>query len=425
MLDKIIIALVALMPITIMTSQTIPSALFYGIALLSLILLITHKSLDTHGFTRNHKPVLISLSIFTLVVLFAGIWHGKLAGLDLEIALRFFLGVWLLGVAFSYIPKNILVHSIWGFLIAGLIASIYIIGLVLSGENRPQTSAVYNAVGYGSLTALLMIIALFSTRYHISKYIKTELIFKIALVLICFLAVVLTQTRTAWVAMPLFILVGAILFTPYKPGNRKSFSKSTPAKIIGLAIIAFIAIGTVFISSDKMRHRANLAYNEAVNCVGDQSTTDNSICIRLQLWRAALDMTSERPIAGNGSKRYFNDYLQNESYPKGLVSTYVAKGWGEPHNDLLLALSSFGIPGGIALLLIYLAPSIVFLKRLSFRNTPEARAAAAMGICLCLGFMIFGFTETMFRSMRTVSFYAMGTALFLVLSRPESVQIEN
>jgi O-antigen ligase len=41
-----------------------------------------------------------------------------------------------------------------------------------------------------------------------------------------------------------------------------------------------------------------------------------------------------------------------------------------------------------------------------------------MGVALCLGFAVFGITELMFRGMRTVGFYTMFVALFLVLSEP-------
>lgn len=46
----------------------------------------------------------------------------------------------------------------------------------------------------------------------------------------------------------------------------------------------------------------------------------------------------------------------------------------------------------------------------------EIRVAAAMGTALCVGFIIFGITETMFRSMRMLSFYAVMIALLLALS---------
>jgi O-antigen ligase len=45
-----------------------------------------------------------------------------------------------------------------------------------------------------------------------------------------------------------------------------------------------------------------------------------------------------------------------------------------------------------------------------------ARVAAAMGLVLCLGFFVFGWTELMLRSIRTIGFYAMSIAWLLALS---------
>lgn len=411
------------MPMAIMTSQTIPSPLFYVMAAFAIAIIALANKNNIKQEFKNNRMLFLCMGTPLIALLISSAVHGKLVGLDLEVSLRIFLGTIFLALAFFTIDKKLLQKTSWGFIAAGLIASCYIFYLLVIGgdgyvsDGRPQTSAVYNAVGYGSLTALLMTITLFSIAIPTTKYSRLELIIKIAIVVIALIATILTKTRTAWMAMPVFILIAVILFVPVK-GQINKVSKKLIIKISSIFIIALIAITAFLASNHAMRDRVVLAYDEAISCVGEQSTTDSSICIRLQLWRASLDMLAERPFSGNGSKRYFNDYLQQESYPKGIVSPYVAENWGEPHNDILLAASSFGILGAIALLIIYLAPTGIFIRRLSYKYPSEIRAAAAMGVCFCLGFMIFGFTETMFRSMRTVSFYAMGIAFFMALSKP-------
>lgn len=418
-LNNIFILIAILIPISIMTGQKLPSPLFYILIAISLALLTQVSRKKICLYSREYKSLLLGMSISLIVVLFSSALHQKLVGLDLEVSIRFFIGTWVLILGFLTLESYQLQKIIIGYVITALLSSVYILFLVASGESRPQTIAVYNAVGYGSLTALFMVIALFSVKINFTKYTKAELVIKLLIALLSFVAVILTQTRTAWMAMPVFIIVGAILFFDGKqiviPDKNTELKKSYP-KFIGIIIILFVVIGTVFISNHTMRYRAVQAYNQAVNCVGNKDTVDNSICIRFQLWRASIDMLSERPVIGNGSKRYFNDYLQNESYPKGIVSEFVASGWGEPHNDMFLYLASFGFPGGVALLVIYLVPGFIFARRLLKSNSNNVKTAAAMGLCVCLGFMIFGFTETMFRHMRTVSFYTMSVAFFMALS---------
>lgn len=410
MSSTLLIILAALMPITVMTSQDIPSPLFYVTLAVSIGVLVQHRCAGARHFYQNHKGVLLCMAGPVIVVLFSSIWHGHMEGLDLEVGLRFLLGTWIPGLAFSCIPRERLQHTLWGFIAAALIASAYFIYLVLSMGYRPDNTGIYNAVGYGSLIALLMTLTLCSLRQPLTSHHGSEITLKLLVSLIAFAALMTSLVRTAWVAVPLFAVIAAILFSPPKK----------PGRLLATALIAILTMGAFFASSDAMRHKAALAYQEVVDCTGGESTANTSVCIRLQMWRASLNMMSKRPIAGTGSKRYFNDYLNKESLPEGTVSPFVAEGWGEPHNDLMLALASFGIPGGIALLLIYLSPAWVFARRLTFQHPDQNRAAAAMGLIVSLGFLTFGLTETMFRGMRTVSFYSLCIGLFLVLSDSES-----
>ncbi len=406
--STLLIILTALMPVAVMTSQSIPSPLFYLTLAAGLGVLVRHRCAGARHFHQNNKGLLICMAAPTAVALFSAAWHGHLEGLDLEVGLRFLLGAWVLGLAYSCIPRAHLRHALWGFIAAALIASTYFIYLVLSMGYRPDNTGIYNAVGYGSLIALLMTLTLLTLRQPLTQRPGPEIALKLLVFVITFTALMMSLVRTAWVAVPLFVVIAAALFSP----PRK------PVRLLATALVAMLVMGAFFASSDDMRRKATMAYQEVVDCTGSGSTADTSVCIRLQMWRASLDMMSKRPIAGTGSKRYFNDYLNKESLPEGTVSPFVAEGWGEPHNDLMLALASYGVPGGIALLLIYLAPAWVFVRRLAFRHPARIRAAAAMGLAVSLGFLIFGFTETMFRGMRTVSFYSLCIGLFLVLSDP-------
>src|SRR3546814_18014746 len=92
--------------------------------------------------------------------------------------------------------------------------------------------------------------------------------------------------------------------------------------------------------------------------------------------------------------------MQTRALPDDVVSKYVAYNFGEPHNDALKALYSFGVLGGLGLLLMYFAPACLFIRRMSHRYSSQTRAAAAMGAAFCLGFALFGLTELMFRGMQ-------------------------
>lgn len=408
MTHTLFLALTALMPISIMSSQAVPSTLFYVMLGMAVLLLAQRRFAGAGSISRAHFGLLLCMGTPLVVVLLAGAYHGRIEGVDLETNLRFFLGTWVLLLAYGRLTPNEVRHALWGFVLAALLAAGFVFYLVAQGQSRPETSGVYNAVGYGSLMALLSVLCVLLIPIRLTAWRRAECILKLLVASLALVGVVLTLTRTAWVAMPVFMVIAALLFVP-----RRRFGPLFGAMAAGLLVMAAF-LGT----NDNMRSRVVDAYQEAIGCTGSRSTTDSSICIRLQMWRASLDMLDKRPLAGTGSKRYFNDYLVKESLPEGTVSPYVAEGWGEPHNDLMLYLASFGYPGGLALLLIYLGPIWILGRRLLGDYPMELRAAAAMGLAVCLGFMIFGLTETMFRSMRTVSFYAMCVALFVGLSMP-------
>src|SRR5690606_20551615 len=409
MLRALLPLLLAIMPVAIMTGPDLPSTIYYLILAVSLGLLVQHRFAGAGELTRQYRWVIAAMGAPLAAVLLAAPFHGFVASSDLETALRFFLGVWLVVLALSYVPTKIVWQVTWGFLLAAVAAAAFVFYLTGPDFQRPNTGAVYNAVGQGDLTVLPTVLVVVSLTWTITPWPRAERVLKLVVAALGLTAFVLTQTRSGWVAVPAFALIAAVLFT----------ARPHPVRIVIASMALLAVMATVFISNDALRGRAVDGYNEAIACHGEQSTANTSICIRLQLWRASVDMMSQNPLTGIGSKRFFGDQLQEDSLPKGIVSERVAEGWGEPHNDVMLALASFGIPGGVALLLVYLVPAWTFARRMSFENCAAVRTAAAMGLAVCLGFLIFGIAETMFRGMRTASFYALCVAVFLTLSRPK------
>ena len=212
--------------------------------------------------------------------------------------------------------------------------------------------------------------------------------------------------------MPLFILLGVVLFV----GVQK------PRRLMGVLGLCTLILIVSVASSDALRHRIVEGVKEVKTCQGESSTVFTSMCIRIQLWRTAVDAGLTNPWVGLGDGSRYHQYMQDEAVPKGLVSQKVAQsGFGEPHNDLLLAFAGFGFPGALGLLLVYLMPCFYFIPRLlSTSVSNQARAAAAMGVAICLGFALFGLTEMMFRRMNTMGFYVAFVALFMVLSDERS-----
>lgn len=397
----------AAMPVAIMTGNVAPSIIYYGSLILALWLIIQDKAPSGRRTPSGYMPLLIAMGSPTIVVVFASAWNGFFSSGDFETSSRILLGSVFILYALQRVSRRHLSQVVWGFAVAGLVAAAYIFYLAWPNWERPYTTAVYNAVIYGNLVFVLAITVFLSAAATFTRWPKTERALKLAIAAITFFAFVMTQTRTTWLALPFCIVIAAVLFTKKADWRRVVL-------VTGLLLAAF---ASVYASSDALRSRATLAVNQVVNCHGEGRLNEDSLCIRLQLWRASLQMAKERPVAGLGDRKLFTQTMQEESVPAGIVTPKVAR-WLEPHSDLMMAFATFGVPGGVALLLVYLFPAIVFTRRLAFGNPQAVRSAAAIGLAVCVAFIVAGFGDTMFRSMRIASFYAMTLAVFLRLSEP-------
>lgn len=409
MLKLPLVILYALMPIALLTNAKAPSMIFYLTLVAGLVIWSSHRFAGAREISLRYKGLLICYSVLLCAVIASTIAHSHWPGANGEGALRFFLGMWLLLLAMAQIDRQFLQQSLWGVYAAGLISAGLVLWLSWPGFIRPDTPT-HNAVTYGNLMLMLAVISAFSVKISLTPWPRAELAFKLATTALILGGFVITMTRSGWVAMPIFIFLGVLLYA-----RPKNLLRTLAMTLVGVAI----AVGIVA-TNDSLRSRATTAYQEAIECRGDSSTANTSVCVRIQLWHASLDMMQRNPWVGIGDGGQFHHQLKTESFPKGLVSEYIVdEGFGEPHNDLMFMLAVFGIPGGLGLLLIYLAPVWYFAKRLAGNHPPEIRAAAATGIAFCLGFMVFGITELMFRRMHTIGFYTMFVALFLILSDPD------
>lgn len=412
-LSRLIVALCILLPVTLLASSSLPSAVFYALVAVSLALLAQKRFTAVGAQTRRYRWVIVSYCILFIAVAASSLYHGEWAGANSEGALRFAMGLWLLLLALPHVGEQRLRHVIWGIYAAGLVATVTVLWLAFKTNVRPETPTII-IVSYSSIMMLLFALIVYSLKWPLTRFSRLEPVLKMVLAVAIFTGFLAAQTRTGLLGLPLFVLLGIMLFT--------GFAK--PVRSLGLLLAAGVLAVVVIANTDLLRGRILQGVQEVSTCQGSNATKLNSMCIRLQMWRTVADAVAHHPWVGIGDGGKFNEYMQEVGVPKGLVSqSVVDKPFGEPHNDLLLMLFGFGIPGVLGLLLIYFVPCAYFLPRLLSKDTSsQAKAAAAMGLAVCLGFFFFGLTETMFRRMNTIGFYTTLVAWLIVLSEPRPTQ---
>lgn len=78
--------------------------------------------------------------------------------------------------------------------------------------------------------------------------------------------------------------------------------------------------------------------------------------------------------------------------------------WGHAHNEIMEAAASKGLLGIMGVLMLYIAPLLLFMKYLR-SNSKFIYSISRTGIVFVVGYVIFGFTETPLRWNLTSIYY--------------------
>lgn len=394
------------LPTLLMITMEGGSAGFYLAILLSIILLLMPSATPPllPGSARRYAWMGAGMAVMLVGVLTSLAVHGIWKGSEVEKAARL-LSTLLILFAALRVPRTLLGRALLGTLPAVWAAAVIIGWLTLETGVRPATQQ-FNAVTYGDLTLLFGALSLLSLGLPVTRFRRIEATLKLLTGILGLIAFLWTQTRGGLLAIPCFLLIGLLVM-----GRRLGRMKV----VLGLVLAA--GVGIIATHDGALRDRIDAGVSEYGDCSADH-LADTSVCIRLQLWTAAGYMIREQPLFGVGGGDRFRLELERLAQ-QGKVSAMVARDFGETHNDLLYFLATYGVLGGLGLVLVYLAPSLVLLPRL-WRGDERSRLYAAAGLSICVAFTVFGFTEMMLRDMRTAAFYAAWVALLLALSEPHS-----
>lgn len=150
----------------------------------------------------------------------------------------------------------------------------------------------------------------------------------------------------------LALLLCALLRFAFKP---------RPSGRILLFIILFVS--TLGIATNKLMDNALVARSDytwqSIPAVVLNNQLNNSLGVRLELWRAAVSMFTNRPLLGVGLNR-FDDVLQVWR-KKHLVSEQAGV-YAHAHNEYFCALATGGIIGFSLTLLLFLVPLYLFYQ---------------------------------------------------------------
>ncbi|MBD9474977.1 O-antigen ligase family protein [Achromobacter sp. ACM01] len=401
-------SLVVLVPALALTSPVGGPAIAYLTGLIALTALAAnaikrYEPMDSRALWPMALALLLPLLCMFITAAVRGVWSDS----ELEKLLRFALALpvlWLLLRA----PQDWLKQIQWSILTGALAGSaMLIVTMKLWGrEAVVEIGGRYNAVSFANMTLLFGMMSLLSIRWGPSKpwpHFATGL--KVLAFGLSVWATWVSQTRSSWMLLPILALVFLL--------GLRGWSRRHKA-YCALAVSAALVVSAAGLWHFSSRMQAVKTDLQDFTTSADR---DSSLGIRLQLWRASIEMFKKSPVVGVGPSNFRKELAELEK--RGVVSREVVEGYGEPHNDLLAALSGYGLLGLLSILALYLVPAYIFLRRLA-SNDRVIRVGAQLGLLFCLGYCAFSLTEMMFRNMRSVPTYSLIVVALIALTTPRS-----
>ncbi|MCV2401624.1 O-antigen ligase family protein [Marinomonas sp. C2222] len=251
-----------------------------------------------------------------------------------------------------------------------------------------------NAIMFGNIAMLLGFLS-----FSGAVYFYSQRRFVLLAVMLCggvcgVGASVLSGTRGGWIGLP---LIGLFMFWQCRDlMDRKAlFSVCTLVTIFLVSVVAIPETG--------VQKRVAAAVDDIENYI-DGSNAETSVGARFDMWKSALYMFQQAPLLGVGQSQTIP--IKKQLASEGKISDYSV-GFSHAHNEYLDALSKRGIIGLAFLMLLYLLPLRLFLRKLKQCGSNwRIRSYAIAGALIPMCYMDFALTQVMFGHNIGVTMYA-------------------
>ena len=283
-------------------------------------------------------------------------------------------------------------------LAAGIIVTFFFATVQQPGVPDRYTTSLLDLCTFGQQICLLGLLQFYFVIFHPPRSRVLWALSIVAIILATKMGIA-AGGRGGWIAMPPLLVIAALLYKGHK------------AKILGLLLVALLAIGGVLATNQIFRDRLTSIYSETTAWFAGDATAGGSG--RLTIMAISWELIKDNPLKGYASKhylwrpvyqmdpgRYMRDgftYEDVEPYRYVLCDTCE-------HNQYLHEWLISGVFGILALSLLLLVPLVVFFMRLR-GGSGDAYAAAVIGIAFVVAFMVFGLTQGPFSYKVIASFY--------------------
>lgn len=383
-------------------SMCVDSGYSYGMAILALLAILLCGSFILQSSERklNHEDKWLAGSfIFYFITFFITVYFDGFHVKELDRPSRFLLSALILVMLVKTRMRVswLLYGTCAGAIGAGTIALYQYFMMEMS-----RASGFHHTIAFGNDSLMFSLLALASIGYFFIKKKTFSIILAIISAVVGIVAFALSGTRGGWLALPLFCYLGW--------HYRYLIKKRT----LAISSVAFGFLVAFFLLSPNSQSakRIEIAYNN-LHAYIKGNAKKTSTGTRLEMWKSAWHSFKEKPLIGPGF--YGNKALKKQQIKAGLVDPVVLQ-YNHAHNEIATSTGYRGILGLLSILGIYFVPLYLFLKKLRDSDWPQ-KAFPLSGIVVCLSYMTYGLTQSMFEHNSGATLYSLLIVAFWTASR--------
>ena len=350
---------------------------------------------------RPARPVMLGLLTLTVVPIGLGalsLWQSSVDVRELDNLTRLLVVPW---TACWVYALGLSQRPLWSGAVAGLFAAVLMAAWqVAAGAERADGWT--NAIVLADVAVVLLVLV-------ISCRPPRRLMTVLLAVLATALLVVLSGSRGVWPALLLLLLLAVL------GGERRAWGR----RLLLLALAGVMACG-VLLLSPGLREQVRL--NELQQDVQrlQQGDVNSSAGARYERLQVAWEAFSADPWQGVGIGQ-FDVAMQRLPVCRSQHDSPGRCHLAHAHNDLAEWAATRGVPGIIALLMVYGLPLLLFVQ-LWRRGGRPLHGPEVAGVGVVLVYVVCGLTQSMFAHQITAGLYAclVGILVGLSLNRQRS-----
>lgn len=384
-------------------SLIVPSGFSVGAGLLVSGSIVLLGKRDVLSLSREDRRLMAVFFFYFLVSLGMNVLHGEIIR-EYDAPLRFLLAIPALMLLRVYPPSP-------AFFWAGLGVGGILAGLFAGWQNlfvlHARAGGHTNPIQYGNISFIIGMSCLAGLGWAMLQKRAGCWIGLLSCGFVMgMLGSLFTGSRGSWVGLPFCLY---ILYRCY----GAEFGRRTVWR--GIAGIALTIMVVVAIPRTEVRARAALAVSESIAYLQTRNA-DSSLGARMEMWRTGFMAAAERPLLGWGKAGFVA--WKSGAITAGRVDPLIAE-YDHVHQEWLDALVKRGMPGLIALLVLYAVPLRLFSTSVGTAGK-RARPYAIAGILLFVNYICFGFSQVFLSHNSGVMTLAFTTVILWGLLRAEA-----